>query len=336
MTETESYGAARTRAGWLDRSQRDRFTVSGPDRARLLHNLTTNDIQGLPIGRGCEAFVTSPQGKTLGLVTVHAGPDQILLRADPGALETIRPHLEKYGVLEDAQLQDIGPETREIHLLGPRSGEILGALGISVPADSPELAVITAAWRDASLLVIRESPAGVPGWTLIGPLGVSEALLEAIGAVADAFPAVPVPPEVFEALRIEAGTPVQGRDVTPENLPQELDRNDRAISFHKGCYLGQETVARLDALGHVNKILRGLRVRSDTVPDAGSSLVDRSGHTVGKITSVAYSPGWRGPVALGLVRVKHAQAATQLALESNPAILVLVSELPMIPPSPIA
>src|SRR5206468_5611877 len=109
----------------------------------------------------------------------------------------------------------------------------------------------------------------------------------------------------FDALRIEAGTPLSGLDVLPNNLPQDVGRDDRTINFVKGCYLGQETVARLDALGHVNRILKGVRLEGLAIPAAGSPLTFE-GKAVGSITSAAYSIGWDAPIALAYVRVAQA------------------------------
>ena len=112
---------------------------------------------------------------------------------------------------------------------------------------------------------------------------------------------------MFEALRIEAGTPVFGEEVTEKNLPQEFARDDRAISFVKGCYLGQETVARIDALGHVNQVLKGLAFEPGSECPAPGAGLEADGKRVGVITSAAMSP-WRGhPVALGMVRISHAR-----------------------------
>ena len=120
-------------------------------------------------------------------------------------------------------------------------------------------------------------------------------------------------PELFELWRIEAGTPVYGQDVTVENLPQEIDRNSRAINFQKGCYLGQETVARLDALGHVNKILRGLLLDPIVEPRPGeTTLQTEDGKPAGRITSMAYSPALGRWIGLGIVRVAHATPGRDL------------------------
>jgi folate-binding protein YgfZ len=132
---------------------------------------------------------------------------------------------------------------------------------------------------------------------------LKERLLEAGAVNCDAA--------AFDAVRIEAGWPLFGRDITPENLPQEVDRDAYAISFKKGCYLGQETVARIDAMGHVNRKLRRLKFAGDAAPAPGTALLAGDKH-VGEVTSAAISPNFGAPLALGYVRRGHNEPGTRL------------------------
>ena len=332
MTTSEQYRAARERAAWIDRSDRARLRVSGPDRAKFLHNLTTNDIKRLAVGRGCEAFVTSPQGKTLAFVVAHALLDAVLLRADPGGLGLALPHLQKYGIFDDVRLDEVTSETAEFHVLGPGAAAWLEGVGATLP-ESHDLASIETTAAGVGVLLLRESPAGVPGFTLIAPEPDAPALFEALRGSGLAS----LDGEAYEALRIEAGTPAFGRDVNEKNLPQEMDRDARAISFVKGCYLGQETVARLDALGHVNKILRRLVSRpGDPVPPPGATL-EADGKPVGTITSSAASQGRGAGVALGIVRVSHSAPgapATWKRPGDTEAFILAVDDPPLLPSRP--
>ena len=119
MLKLTGYRAVDEAARWSDRSGRVRLEVAGPDRAKFLHNLTTNEVKRLPVGRGCEAFVTSPQGKTLGYVKILACDDSILVCTDPGGLVLALPHFQKYGVFDDIVLEDRSETTFEFHLAGP-------------------------------------------------------------------------------------------------------------------------------------------------------------------------------------------------------------------------
>lgn len=321
------YEAATQGAALFVRDPRPRVRVEGPDRAKFLHNLCTNDIKRLPAGGGCEAFVTSPQGKTLGYVTVLATADHILLRTDPGGLDGLLPHLTKYGVFDDVGVVE-ETDAAELHLAGPRAEEVLGRLGSAIPAEGDYQHLRTERGGEPVVVVVRESPTGRPGLSILATSRAMPVLLALFRERCSDRDLVELDEPTWEALRIEGGTPVFGRDVTPANLPQEVGRDRQAISFVKGCYLGQETVARIDALGHVNKLLRGLVLDRGLPPEEGASLT-ADGKPVGTITSAAFSTGWGRPVALGFLRTSHAAAGTSLQLEGDVAT---VHDLPMTPP----
>ena len=166
-------------SGWIDRSDRVRIEVAGPDRAKFLHNLVTNDIKRLTPGQGCEAFVTTPQGKTLAYVALTAGETSILLRSDVGQAEAFLPHLQKYGIFDAIDLTDQTTETFEIHVWGEAADRLRAALGIE-PQPYSRLSNRPVTWSGASLLVIEDSPAGRPGLTLGGPVASRDAVLAAI------------------------------------------------------------------------------------------------------------------------------------------------------------
>lgn len=325
------YRSAREKAGWIDRSDRSRIRVAGPDRAKFLHNLTTNDVKHLPVGSGQEAFVTSPQGKTLGYVSLLALEDAILLRTDPGAIATLMPHLQKYGVFDEVELTDRTEATFELHLAGPQAGSLLANAGVVVSELQP-LGHVEANLGGRSVRVVREDPTGRPGFSILGEGPDLEATLAALRAAGEGIGLAELDAPTFDALRIEAGTPVYGRDIGPDQLPQEVGRDDRAINFVKGCYLGQETVARLDALGHVNKILRGAILTSAAVPAPNTPI--RSGEKeVGTVRSAAFSPGWGRSLVLGYIRVAQASPGTVVTIEVEGApVDATVAALPMLPP----
>ncbi len=318
-----------SRPALFDRSDRARLEVSGPDRARFLHNLTTNEVKRMPVGRGCEAFVTSTQGKTLAFVLLHATEDCILVRSDPGGLELALPHLRKYGIFDDVTIDDRSDSTFEFHLIG-----VEGLFPGSMPGESDHShGIVEIGGR--RVRIIRESPAGCSGLTILGDRADFNAVLAAIRSVTGEGGLSEPGAGVFEVLRIEAGTPASGRDVTEKNLPQEFARDDRAISFVKGCYLGQETVARIDALGHVNQILKGLILEPGAaVPAIGTVLEDQDGKRSGAVTSSAFSPWRERPVALAMVRNAQAVAGTIVRLTGNDAeapVAAIVADLPMPP-----
>ncbi|WP_406699781.1 glycine cleavage T C-terminal barrel domain-containing protein [Singulisphaera sp. Ch08] len=295
------YRASKTQPGFIDRGDRVRIEIAGADRAKFLHNLTTNDVKRLAVGRGHESFVTSLQGKTLGYVTLVASEDRILLRTDPGGAGLLLPHLRKYGVFDEVSIDDQSALTFEFHLSGPSAADLVRLAGGELPPEG-DLSHCSTELVGSPVRLIRESPTGQPGLTLIGGSADGSRIAGQLHELGVQLGLVDLTPALFDLLRIEAGTPVFGREVTSENLPQEIGRDNRAISFVKGCYLGQETVARIDALGHVNKVLKGFKfLTPDDVPTENLVLT-REGKTFGKLTSTAFSPGWGRPIALGFVR----------------------------------
>jgi folate-binding protein YgfZ len=335
MLNFTAYQAVDEAVSLSDRSGRVRLDVAGPDRARFLHNLTTNEVKRLAVGHGCEAFITSPQGKTLAYIKMLVCSDSILICSDPGGLVLGLPHLQKYGVFDDIVLEDRSESTFEFHLAGPSAEELLRRAGGDRPAPV-ENAHVTTTIAECPLLVVRESPTGRPGLTLIGPRSAAARVSASLRTQGAQLGLAELDLDCFDVLRIEAGTPVFGSDVTERNLPQEVGRDDRAINFVKGCYLGQETVARIDAVGHVNQVMRGLRIKASAHAPLPGTALEAEGKRVGFVTSSAISPGWGAPIALAMIRNSHARAGTNLSLIGHSelvasAVVAEVSDLPMLP-----
>ena len=299
------YNALTRRAGVVDLSDRTQIEFTGADRAKFLHNLCTNAVRDLPAGRGCEAFVLDVKGHIVGHVFLFVGPESVVLETVPGQAEKLLGHFDRYLIREDVQLHDRSTDWAELLLSGANAAAILTNRGLKVPENR-----------------LDQNPAEIAGvqvWLrrvdLAGPVGFL------IACRRDDFPgvqnrlstdAVPCGQEAFETARIEAGTPLYGRDITAENLPQEIDRDRLAISFTKGCYLGQETVARIDALGHVNRLLRLIKFAGETVPPAGTELqAADSGKPIGHVTSSCWSPKLNAPLAIALIRRGHHEIGNQ-------------------------
>jgi folate-binding protein YgfZ len=241
------------------------------------------------------------------------------------------PHLWKYGVFDDVTIDDVTDETVEFHLAGPRADDLVRAIGGQLPEEL-EYAHLATEIEGQAVRIIRESPTVVPGLTLIGARSSAQTLKDVLVACGRDLDLIELDPPTFDLLRIEAGTPVFGKDITEKNLPQEIGRDARAINFVKGCYLGQETVARIDALGHVNQILRGLRVEPNSaVPAPGWVLKDQD-KRVGVVTSAAYSPHFHTTVAMAMVRSSHSRSGTILRLgpaDGESVTVATVSDLPL-------
>lgn len=280
----------------VDVSDRTQVELTGSDRITFLHNLCTNEIRKLEAGAGCEAFVCDVQGKILHYVYVFARPESLVLETVPARAESLIAHLDRYQIREDVEFHDRSGQWGELLLAGPESTGLLTRLSSSaLPEERLENRDVEIAGQAVSCRRVD--------W--VGPVGflLSHARQNAAPLwreLVDAG-ARPCGCEAMDAARIESCTPLFGQDVTDSNLPQEVGRDRQAISFTKGCYLGQETVARIDALGHVNRVLVGLLFDGGEVPPPGMELSD-DGKTVGQITSAAFSYRHDAPFALAYVR----------------------------------
>jgi len=284
----------------LDRSQ---LALRGADRASFLHNLCTNDIKKLTPGTGCEAFLLNAQGKTLGHVYVFAEDDQLVLDTVAGQGEFLGRHLDRYLIREKVEIAPL-PSQHDLLLAGAQAAGALQKAGVSaLPSEHGMHTRATLGER--SVGIRKVDLAGADSWLI----SCDRDEVERVWNTLIAADVQPCGSAAAEAARIAAGTPLFGREITDANLPQELNRDHKAISFTKGCYLGQETVARIDALGHVNRLLVGLRGAGMSAPAIGAELLV-DGKPIGAVTSVACSLRFGGPIALGYVRRALAQPGT--------------------------
>jgi tRNA-modifying protein YgfZ len=310
----DEYAAATASAALFDLSDRSLIEMSGADRVRFLHSFCTNDIKRLSAGHGGEAFITSVKGKVLGHVWIDATENALWLDADPGSAERLVPHLERYVINEDVQIADRTADFGELRVVGPEAASRLGRLGIDVAA--LKNLDHTAGALAGILARVRRADVGPhPGFAVVVP---HQRLADCWERLRDAG-FRPAGSEVWTALRIEAGLPVFGVDISDDNLAQEVGRTKTAISFTKGCYLGQEPIARLDAMGHVNRELRSLWLAEGPVPQPGARLFSDEAATtgVGTITSSALSFGSNTPVAMALLRSNVSAIGAKVFVETS-------------------
>jgi len=276
--------------GLVDRSERGKLALTGPEAKAFLHGQVTNDVEALEPGRGCYAAFLTHKGKMLGDLRVLDLGDELLLDTERVALQELFNMIRRYKLGRDVELRKRTLEWSLLSLIGPDARSVAGA----------EDLVEEHANRRAEI-------AGVPvvlvatdvGVDVFVPTGSKDAVAAALGvpAVAD---------EAAEILRVERGRPRYGVDLDDSVIPQEAGLNERAVSFTKGCYVGQETVARLHYRGKPNRHLRGLRL---SAPAARGDVLRLGGKEVGRLGSVAVSP-IHGPIALALVRREAAVGDT--------------------------
>jgi folate-binding protein YgfZ len=290
------YQAITDGVGLVDLSARTQIELTGDDRASFLHNLCTSEIKKLPTGSGAELFLTDARGHILAHGFAFAGPSSLVLETVEGVGPQLIQHLDRYQIREKVKFIDRSNDWAELLVAGAKAPEFLLGLGI---ANVPEarLAHIETQLFDQPISLRRVEFTNSPGFMVSCPRADQNMIREKLIAAG----ARACREAAFEAARIEAGLPVYGRDISDKNLPQEVARDERTISFTKGCYIGQETVARIDALGHVNRTLVGLRFASQQVPEAGLEL-SASGQVVGQVTSAAFSPRFHAAIALAYVR----------------------------------
>jgi folate-binding protein YgfZ len=326
-TGTErAWRALQSDAVLADRSDRLRMLFSGDKAAETLNGLLTSDVLALTPGTGQYSAALTPKGKVIADLRIFASPEGLLVdvthAAAPGFVAMVRkfvnPRLAKY--------QDVSEQSGDIGVFGHRARHIVRSVlaDVEIPVGLPPYAQVRTTFSDSAIMIARVPDFGVEGYEIMLPRGAMESLqskLVSAGAIVDAA-------EALLVARIEAGRPEFGIDMDDTMLAQEVDmeRLD-AISFSKGCYTGQETVARVHFRGHVNRRLRGLRFTDAVVPPAGVSLTDDNGKEVGTVKSGALSPRL-GAIALAVVRREIEPGATVRATWPEGQVEARVEALP--------
>jgi tRNA-modifying protein YgfZ len=272
---TPGYKALRNGAAWLDLSDRGRIEARGRDRARFLHNVTSNEVKQMTPGAVSYAFLLTPQGRIQADLDIICFEDRLLIDTEPELREKARLHILKYKVADQVELEDVTAATASIGVEGPEAGRIELA-----PGD----------FFTAPLTIT-----GQPGLRIYCAAGKKEeivARVERAGALAATAGDARV-------VRIENGRPRYGEDIRETSLPQETGEM-RAVSFTKGCYIGQEIVERIRARGHVNRRLERIELDGAGPVPAGTRLTIDGREA--EVTSSVYSPRAGKVVALAYVR----------------------------------
>jgi folate-binding protein YgfZ len=323
-----AYDAARHAAAYIDRSDRGRIVVSGGDRAAYLQGLLTNDIAALTAGHGCYAAYLTAQGRMIADLFVYELGDVILLVVDRDTKDTVMARLDQFIFAEDVQLGDVTGTFAQVAVVGPEAAQIVaGVLGGIEPgalASLPELGVMRVQSHYEAAIVARIGDLGVAGFDIFVARPQSAALVAAIAAAG----AVDMDETVAETLRVESGVPRFHRDMDEETIPLEAGIEQRAISFTKGCYVGQEVIIRVLHRGHgrVARRLVGMLLDGNQAPAPGVRI-ESAGREVGTVTSSTMSPALRRPIALGYVHRDFVEPGTKLTVDGAAAE---VTKLPFV------
>jgi folate-binding protein YgfZ len=295
---------------WGDGGARTALVARGEDAVRFIDAFTTAAVGRLAAGTGSEGFFTDARGWVLALANLLRTEDGVWIDAAAGLATALHAHLEHHHIRERVEIDDESTRWGHLIVAGPRAGEWL-AERLNGPPPNRHLDHARVRLGPVDTTIVRMEFAGPPGFLLrhaVSDRQVLEGWLRAEGLPqADA--------DALDTVRIEWGSPLPV-DIPERTLPQELGRDERAICFTKGCYLGQETVARIDALGHVNRRL--IAVAFDTAAEPGAAVI-RDEETVGRLTSVCRSPAAGAWLGLGLVLTRALDGQSPLMVSGVPA-----------------
>ncbi len=308
------HAALQESAGVLDLSFRSRLCLTGADRARFLHGQVTNDVKRLQVGEGCYAALITAKGKMQSDLNIYCLKDELLLDFEPGLAETVSQRLEKYIIADDVQVVNVAPHYGVLSVQGPKAEALIVSSALF-----PELPATPFDWTTrvtpelGEMYLMNQARLATAGFDLFIPLPslalAAEALIRAAKESGGRFCGW----TALETARIEAGLPRFGADMDESNIPLEAGIENRAVSFDKGCYIGQEVLSRIRTYGHVNRHLRGLLLEGGAVPlPAPRDKLFCGDKEAGYVTSACLSPKFDAGIALGYVRRGHDEPGTEL------------------------
>jgi tRNA-modifying protein YgfZ len=306
------YQALTESCGLVDRAGRGRLALTGAEAKEFLQGQVTNDVEALEPGKGCYAAFLTHKGKMLGDLRVLDFGDELFLSTERIALQELFNMIRRFKLGRDVEVHKRTLERGELSLIGPAARRVVGADDLGGDEHDNAAAMV----------------GGAPVRLVVTDLGVDvicdAAATDAVRAALEAAGAVPASEEAAEIVRVESGRPRYGVELDDTVIPQEAGLNERAVSFTKGCYLGQETVARLHYRGKPNRHLRALHLSAPAEPGTELRLGDK---VVGKLGSVAVSPHF-GPIGLALVR-REAAPESRLTVGDG-SVVATVSEPPFL------
>jgi folate-binding protein YgfZ len=347
------HAALRETAGVIDLSFRSRICLTGADRVRFLHGQVTNDVKKLHPGEGCYAAITTAKGKMESDLNIFALADELLLDFEPGLTEKISQRLGKFIVADDVQIVDAAPHYGLLSVQGPKAADVINALGLFGWGERPREPVFAESHHGSPEVSPHQLPAkpfdslkisdmtlgdiylannprlGTSGFDLFVPNNSLGAVADKLIAAARHISGRACGWQAFETARIEAAIPRFGADMDETNIPLECGIESRAVTYNKGCYIGQEVINRIHSVGHVNRELRGLRLANDlkSLPALGDKLF-HAGKEVGHVTSAVKSAALNANIALGYVRREANQIGNELTLQGTGESPVKIVPLP--------
>lgn len=317
--------AARQRGGLLARTDRAVIEITGRDRAAWLHNLVTNTVKTLAPGEGNYAFATNVKGRCVfdaGMVVLE---DRLWLDLDRRMLDVADKHLNRYIITEEVTLTRHEDAVR-FAAVGPAAGPFAARIGCGNLLAMAQWQNTSATLGGATGRVVRNDFLGLAAADVYLLGADASKAVEAARAIASDLGIAELFRDSAEILRIETGIPASVEDIDDTVVPPETGRIEQGISYHKGCYLGQEVIERMRAHNVLARKLVGIRVEADSPPPRGATVV-RDGAEIGSVTSACWSESLQAPLALGYVKSAHAAPGTAVAIRgaTGEATAVVIS-----------
>ncbi len=334
------YRAVRTAAGLSDLSGRGKLRMTGADRQRFLHRVVTNDVEQLGAGEGVYACMLTPQGKIISDMTVHVRGEDLLIDVEPGMAEVLRDTLDRYALMDDVEITDVTERYGLIGVSGRRADECLqnlaGPLAPLPPGGNAEIEL-----SGVPATVARTHRTGERDYDIYVPAESADEIWKALLAGAgdsedDGVPCVPIGYETLEVLRVEAGIPRCTAELDDRIIPNEAVK-DRAVSFTKGCYIGQEPVVMMEHRGRPNRLLSGLVIEGEMLPER-NAVIRKDGKDAGWITTAVHGRAVDRIIALGFVRRRSMASGgpgwpLEVEVDGAPA-RAEIADLPFYDPGP--
>jgi folate-binding protein YgfZ len=312
------YRAARESVALFDTSWHAVISLAGPDRARYLNAILTNNIQALAEGQGALGLLLNAQGHILAELEVYALAEKLLTLSHASVRERTVATLDKYIIMDDVELTDATDEVGSFAIEGPRAAVIVQqACGVALEK-LPHMAIREGIVERMPCQLLRRSHFGQSGAEFIARHQWLPLIWQKILSGVRAHGGEPIGMNALNTLRLEAGVPRFPADFNDTVIPHEAALEETHISFTKGCYTGQEIVERVRSRGHVNRKRVNLQFSSTTVPAPGTKL-RADGADVGTVTSAAFSPAAGAAIGMGYVRREHNAPGSVLQLEGEAA-----------------
>jgi len=326
--ELSEYKAVRENVGIIDLSSRGKLRLSGKDHLKFLQGMLSNDVMKLEEAKGMYATVLTVKGRMISDMRVYRERESVLLDLEPGLNEKLSQLLTKFRLSYKADIDDITESTGLLSIQGPQSGKLLELLLEEKIPQMEEYNFTQKEFAGHDLTIIKVNRTGEEGYDIYLDNDGLEVIWGTLMKKGEKLNIKPFAYNALNTLRIEAGIPLYGADMDENNIPIEAGLWN-ALDFEKGCYIGQEVVARIKWRGHVNWHLTGFQSEGELAPQIGGEIFSGE-RKIGRITSSTFSPGLNKPLSLGYIRREYKDAGTKVVIKASDSreLQAEVSDLP--------